>query len=435
MITKNEFVKRRKKIIKKIGRSGIVILPAAPVAARNGDYDYPYRQNSDFYYLTGFEEPEAAAIIAPNRKEGEFILFNRIRHRQEEIWTGMRAGQEGACKLFGADEAYPISELEKKLPELLEGREEVYYTIGLDRDFDKIVLAAMNKIRGKIRGGISSPIVFKDITDTLHEMRLIKSPAEIQLMRKAAEITAAAHTRAMQACKPGINEYHLEAEIIHEFQRNGARYPAYTSIVGSGGNSCILHYNENNKSIDKNSIVLIDAGCEYHYYASDVTRTFPANGRFSKEQKAIYEIVLAAQQAGIQAVRPGASWPAMQTAIVKVITQGLIHLGILKDKLDAAIEKEAYSPFYMHKSGHWLGIDVHDVGRYKIKGKWRVLRPGMVLTVEPGIYISSDMQEVDKRWHNIGVRIEDDILVTAKGHEVLSRQAPKEIEAIEALMR
>jgi Xaa-Pro aminopeptidase len=435
MITKNEFAKRRQHIMKKIGRSGIIILVAAPVAARNGDSHYPYRQNSDFYYLTGFDEPEAVAIIAPNRKEGEFILFNRIRHRQEEIWTGIRAGQEGACRLFGADEAYPISDLEKKLPELLEGREEIYYTIGLDHDFDKLLLSGINKIRGKIRGGIYPPIIFKDITDTLHEMRLIKSPAEIKLMRKAAEISAAAHQRAMQACQPGMNEYQLEAEIIHEFQRNGARYTAYNSIVGSGGNSCILHYNDNNKMIDKNSVVLIDAGCEYQYYASDITRTFPANGRFSPEQKAVYEIVLAAQLAGIQAVRPGASWSAMQTAIVKIITQGLIDLGILKGKLDALIEKEAYFPFYMHKSGHWLGMDVHDVGRYKVNGKWRVLRPGMALTVEPGIYISSDLPNVHKRWHNIGVRIEDDVLVTAKGNEVLSCHAPKEIETIEHLMR
>lgn len=434
MITKNEFAKRRQQVIKKIGCTGIVILPAAPVALRNGDYDYPYRQNSDFYYLTGFEEPDAVAIIAPNRSEGEFILFNRIRKREEEIWTGIRAGQAGARTLFGADEAYPISELETKLPLLLEGREEIYYTMGWHHDFDAILLAAMNKIRGKIRGGIYSPVVFKDITDTIHEMRLIKSPAEIKLMRKAAEISAAAHIRAMQACQPGMNEYQLEAELMYEFQRHGARFPAYTSIVGSASNSCILHYNENNKIIDKNSIVLVDAGCEYHYYAADITRTFPASGRFSPEQKAIYEIVLAAQVAAIKAIRPGVRWSTMQTIIVEILTQGLIDLGILKGNLDRLLEKEAYLPFYMHKSGHWLGMDVHDVGRYKIDGKWRPLRPGMVLTVEPGIYISSDLPGVHKRWHNIGVRIEDDVLVTAKNHEVLSHHAPKEIKEIEALM-
>ncbi|MBV8803059.1 MAG: M24 family metallopeptidase, partial [Gammaproteobacteria bacterium] len=296
------------------------------------------------------------------------------------------------------------------------------------------LLNAINKIRGKIRSGIYSPISFTDITETIHEMRLIKSPAEIKLMRKAADISAGAHIRAMQTCKPGMNEYQLEAEITHEFQRNGARFLAYNSIVGSGGNSCILHYNNNNKIIENNSVVLIDAGCEYEYYASDITRTFPANGRFSPEQKAIYEIVLAAQLAGIKAVRPGASWPAAQTAIIKVITQGLLDLGILKGKLNTLIENEAYFPFYMHKSGHWLGMDVHDVGRYKVNGKWRILRPGMVLTVEPGIYISPDIAGVDKRWHHIGVRIEDDVLVTAKGNEILSHRVPKNVDAIEALM-
>jgi Xaa-Pro aminopeptidase len=435
MITTSEFAKRRKQIMKKIGPTGIAILAAAPVATRNGDCDYPYRQNSDFYYVTGFEEPEAVAIIAPNRKEGQFILFNRIRNRAEEIWTGFRAGQEGAKKEFKADEAYPIHELTKKLPELLEGREEIYYTLGMDAAFDKTLLGAINRVRGKIRSGIYSPIAFKDITDTIHEMRLIKSPAEIQLMRKAADISAGAHIRAMQICKPGMNEYQLEAEMTYEFQRNGARFLAYNSIVGSGGNSCILHYNDNNKVIPGNSVVLIDAGCEYQYYASDITRTFPANGRFSPEQKAIYDIVLAAQLAGIKAVRPGALWPAAQTAIIKVITQGLLDLGILKGKLNTLIENEAYFPFYMHKSGHWLGIDVHDAGRYKINGKWRQLQPGMVLTVEPGIYISPDITGVDKRWHHIGIRIEDDILVTTKGNEILSHRVPKNTDEIEALMR
>lgn len=434
MITKSEFAKRRKQVMKKIGPTGIAIFAAAPVAARNADCDYPYRQNSDFYYLTGFEEPDSVAIIMPNRKEGQFILFNRVRNRAEEIWTGFRAGQEGAKKDFGADEAYPISELTKKLPELLEGRDEIYYTLGLDDIFDKTLLNAINKIRGKIRSGIYSPISFKDITETIHEMRLIKSPAEIKLMRKAADISAGAHIRAIQACKPGMNEYQLEAEITYEFQKNGARFLAYNSIVGSGENSCILHYNNNNKVIEKNSVVLIDAGCEYQYYAADITRTFPANGRFSPEQKAIYEIVLAAQLAGIKAVRPGAPWPSAQTAIIKVITQGLLDVGILKGKLNTLIEKEAYFPFYMHKSGHWLGMDVHDVGRYKVNGKWRLLRPGMVLTVEPGIYISPDISGVDKRWHHIGVRIEDDVLVTAKGNEILSYRVPKHIDDIEALM-
>lgn len=434
MIKMTEYAKRRKQLMQKIGPTGILILPAAPTTRRNGDTDYPYRQQSDFYYLTGFEEPEAVIILAPKRKGGEFILFNRVRDREQEIWNGYRAGQAGARKNFGANEAFPIEELADKLPELLEGRSEVHYAIGLDKDFDETILKALNKIRGKIRGGLQSPISFVDITDTIHEMRLIKSPAEIDVMRKAADISVEAHIRAMQYCKPGVNEYHLEAELQHEFQSQGARFLAYPSIVGSGANSCILHYNDNNQVIKDGSVVLIDAGCEYENYASDLTRTFPANGKFTDEQRAIYEIVLDAQLAGIKAVRPGAPFPAIQNAIVKVITKGLLELGLLKGKLSDLIEKQEYFKFYMHKSGHWLGLDVHDVGRYKTNGKWRTLQPGMVLTVEPGIYISSDIPGVPKKWHNIGVRIEDDVVVTKNGNEVLSGGLPKTVEDIEAIM-
>jgi Xaa-Pro aminopeptidase len=431
----SEYAKRRKQLMQKIGPNSILILASSPTARRNGDYDYPFRQSSDLFYLTGFEEPETVVILAPKRKDGEFIMFNRVRDRAMEIWEGFRAGQEGARKKYGADEAFPISELEKRLPELLEGRDEIHYAIGLDKNFDAVVLNAMNKIRGKIRNGLQSPLAIVDITDTIHEMRLIKSPAEIAIMRKAAEISAAAHVRAMQFCKPGIAEYQLEAELIHEFQSNGARFAAYTSIVGGGGNSCILHYHENNQVIKNGEIVLIDAGCEYHNYASDITRTFPANGKFSPEQRAIYEIVLKAQKAGIKAVRPGALWPSVQEVMVKIITQGLIDVGLLKGKLADLIKKQAYFPFYMHKSGHWLGLDVHDVGRYKVNGKWRKFEPGMALTVEPGIYISSDIPSVPKRWHNIGVRIEDDVIVTKKGCEIISKDVPKEIDEIEALMK
>lgn len=434
MIKMTEYAKRRKELMQKVGKNSIVILTSAPTLKRNSDTDFPFRQNSDFYYLTGFEEPEAVAILAPKRKNGEFILFNRVRDRDMEIWEGYRAGQEGARKLFGANEAYPISELESKLPELLEGCERIHYSLGIDKHFDHVLLNAVNKIRGKIRNGMQSPIEFVDITDTIHEMRLIKSPAEIAIMRKAAEISATAHVRAMQFCKPGLNEYQLEAELTHEFQRNGARFPAYTPIVGSGEYSCILHYNSNNKVIKDGEMVLIDAGGEYQNYASDITRTFPANGKFSPEQRAIYDIVLKAQIAGIKAVKPGVLWPAVQNVMVKIITQGLIDVGLLKGKLDDLIEKHAYFPFYMHKSGHWLGLDVHDVGRYKLEGKWRKFEPGMVLTVEPGIYISSDLKNVPARWHNIGVRIEDDVLVTEKGHDVLSKDVPKSIADIEALM-
>ncbi len=434
MVKMTEYAKRRKQLMQKIGSNGVVILAAAPTARRNGDADYAYRQQSDFYYLTGFDEPEAVAVIAPKRKQGEFILFNRVRDRAHEIWDGIRAGQEGACKTYGADQAFPFADLEKELPGILEGRATIHYALGVDKKFDKVIVRAMSKMRGKIRSGLQAPLGIVDIADTLHEMRLIKSSSEIALMRKAAEISAQAHIRAMQFCKPGMNEYQLEAEIQHEFQRNGARTPAYTSIVGSGANACILHYISNNQPIKNGDLVLVDAGAEYQYYAADITRTFPANGRFSAEQKAIYELVLKSQIAGIKAVRPGVAWPTVQTVIVKILTQGLIDLGILKGRLNELIAKEAYFPFYMHKSGHWLGLDVHDAGRYKVDGKWRKLQPGMVLTVEPGIYISADIPGVHKRWHNIGVRIEDDVLVTAKGSDVLSCDVPKTVTDIEALM-
>lgn len=434
MIKMAEYAKRRKQLMQQIGPNSIAILTAAHSVVRNHDHEYPYRQNSDFYYLTGFEEPDAVIVLAPKRKSGEFILFNRARDRAQEIWDGYRAGQEGAKKIFGADEAYPIAELKQKLPELLEGRDEIHYTLGLDNYYDTIVMGAVNQLRGKIRSGAQSPLVFTDVRALLHEMRLIKSPAEIALMRKAAEISADAHICAMQACQPGMNEYQLEAEITYEFQRNGARFSAYTPIVGSGANSCILHYNSNNQTIKKGDLVLIDAGCEYQYYASDVTRTFPANGKFSAEQKAIYNIVLAAHQAGIKAVKPGTPWPMIDDICVKVITQGLMDVGLLKGRLNDLIEKRAYFAFYMHRSGHYLGLDTHDAGRYKMGEKWRKLQPGMVRTVEPGIYISADLPGVHKRWHNIGIRIEDDVVVTAKGHDVLSHKAPTSVDDIENIM-
>lgn len=435
MIKMTEFAKRRKKLMQQINNKGIVILPSAPIVHRNADMEYAFRQHSDFYYLTGFEEPGAIAVLLPKRKAGEYILFNRIRNRDEEIWTGYRAGQEGACKMFLTDQAFPIDDFSQKLPDLLEGREQVYYTLGVNDGLDKKILQAVNKLRGKIRSGLQSPVIFADVSPLLHEMRLIKSESEIELMRKAAVISAQAHIRAMQYCKPGIYEYELEAEIMHEFQRNGARFAAYNCIVGSGKNSCILHYNDNNKKIENGSMVLIDAGCEYHYYAADITRTFPANGKFSAEQAAVYDIVLAAQQKAILKIKKNALWSAAQDVIVETMTQGLVDLGILKGSVHALIEKQAYLPFYMHKSGHWLGLDVHDVGRYKIDNKWRKLEPGMVLTIEPGIYISADIPNVHKRWHNIGVRIEDDVLVTKGGPEVLSYQAPKKISEIEAMMK
>jgi len=426
--------KRRTTLLKKISPKALVILPSAPIAMRNSDYDYPYRQNSDFYYLTGFEEPEAIAVLAPKRKEGEFILFNRPRHPEKETWDGPRAGQAGAKKIYKADQAFSIEDFAEKLPELLLGRKEIYCLLGVNKEFDEILYAATNKIRGRARSGASFPTTLIDLGDLVHEMRLIKSPDEIKLMREAADISAEAHIRAMQACKPGLNEYELEAELSYEFQRRGARFPAYTSIVGSGANSCILHYNANNQIIKNGSLVLIDAGAEYQYYAADITRTFPANGKFSPEQKAVYKVVLATQEAVIKIIKAGLPWDKMHETAVKVLTQGLVDLGLLRGKTKDLIAKQAYLPFFMHRTGHWLGLDVHDVGQYANSGKWRKLEAGMVLTVEPGIYISANLKNVASRWHNIGVRIEDDILVTSKGSDVLSKNAPKTIAAIEALM-
>ncbi|HLB41952.1 MAG TPA: Xaa-Pro aminopeptidase [Gammaproteobacteria bacterium] len=435
MITMADYAKRRKDLIQQIGPTGMVILPAASEVIRSGDVLYPFRQQSDFYYLTGFDEPEAVMVLLPKRKEGEYILFNRIRDSEHEIWDGPRAGQEGACRDYHVDQAFPIQQLEAMLPELLAGREAVHYPIGRFKFFDDMLLQAINKIRGMIRSGMQLPIALIDITPSIHEMRLFKSAAEIAVMQQAADITTNAHLRAMQLCRPGIFEYQLEAELLYEFYRHGSRYPAYSSIVGAGKNSCVLHYIRNNQKIKKGDLVLIDAGAEYQHYAADITRTFPVNGRFSTEQRAIYEIVLAAQLAAIQVIKPRVAWTAMQEAIIKIITEGLVDLGILKGKVNHLIKKRAYFPFYMHQSGHWLGLDVHDVGRYKIKNKWRLLESGMVLTVEPGIYISSDIPGVHKRWHNIGIRIEDDIVVTTRGCQVLSQRLPRKATDIEAVMQ
>jgi Xaa-Pro aminopeptidase len=429
-----EFAKRRKTLLKHLNPNSIVIIPSANEMIRNGDAHYLFRQNSDFFYLTGFEEPEAIAVLIPNREDGEYILFNRTRDPSREIWDGPRAGQEGAVKDFHAHQSFPISQFKSMLPQLLEGREAIYYPVGSHPRFDKLILRAVNQVRAKIRGGITFPSQFLDISSALHEMRLLKSAHEIKIMQRAVDITAESHIAAMQMCKPGLYEYELEAKISYIFQKNAARSPAYSSIVGAGKNSCILHYVTNNAKIGANDIVLVDAGCEYQNYASDITRTFPANGKFSGEQKAIYELVLAAQLAAINTVKPGASFLAAQSVIVKILTQGLCDLGLLKGNVDNLIENQAYFPFYMHRSGHWLGLDVHDVGAYNLNNQWRPLQPGMVLTIEPGLYISENIPGVDKRWHNIGVRIEDDILVTETGHKVLSANIPKKIVDIESVM-
>lgn len=434
MIKMAEFAKRRKALMQQVGSDALVILPSAKEVIRNGDATYPFRQNSDFYYLTGFTEPEAVLVLAPKRKEGEYILFCRPRNRDREIWDGPRAGLEGAVKAFNVNQAFPIDELEVRLPDILVGRESIHYPLGFDKDFDQRLMEIVKDIRAKVRGGLACPSSFVDISPSLHEMRLFKSPTEVAMMKRAISITGAAHVRAMEICKPGMYEYEIEATLSYVFLCHGARFHAYNAIVGSGKNTCTLHYVNNDKQIVDGDLVLIDAGAEYGHYAADITRTFPANGRFTAEQRAIYELVLAAQLAGIKAIKPGVSFLAAQRAIVAVITEGLIDLGILKGNLDNLIEKQAYAPFYMHRSGHWLGLDVHDAGRYRVNEKWRPLKPGMTLTVEPGIYIAADIPSVHKKWHNIGVRIEDDVLVTKNGCQVLSADIPKTAAEIEAIM-
>ena len=434
MISSNEFARRRKELMAMIGKDAIAIVPAAPERTRSRDTLYPYRQDSDFHYLCGFPEPEAVLVLIPRRAQGQFIVFCRERDRERETWDGYRAGPEGACEQYGADDAFPITDMDEILPGLLEGKSKVYSAIGKDKEFDQRLMEWVNSIRAKARTGAVPPGEFVDLDHLLHENRLFKKPAELKLMRKAAKISAEAHCRAMRASKPGLNEYQLQAEIEHTFAMEGASFPAYTSIVGGGDNACILHYVENNQPLKDGDLVLIDAGCEYQHYAADITRTFPVNGRFSPEQKAIYELVLKAQLAGIEAARAGNHWDAPHQATVEVITAGLVKLGLLKGSVKKLIAAGAYSEFYMHRAGHWLGIDVHDVGDYKIDGEWRLLEPGMVMTIEPGIYIAPDHKKVAKKWRGIGVRIEDDVAITRKGTEVLTSGVPKMVAEIEALM-
>jgi Xaa-Pro aminopeptidase len=433
-ITKTEFARRRKQLMDMMEPNSIAILPAAPERVRSRDTEYHYRQDSDFLYLSGFEEPQAVIALIPGREHGAFVMFVRERNREREIWDGYRAGPEGACEEFGADDAFPIDDIDDILPGLLEGRQRVYYAMGKDGDFDKQVMEWINTIRAKVRSGATPPGEFLDLSHILHDMRLFKSAAEIRVMKEASDISAAAHIRAMKACEPGVMEYQLEAEILHEFHRNGARFPAYNSIVGGGKNGCILHYIENSAAIKNGDLVLIDAGCELDYYAADITRTFPANGQFSNEQKILYNICLDAQLAAIAVAKPGNHWNDPHEATVRVITQGLLDIGLLEGELEELITSEAYKEFYMHRAGHWLGMDVHDVGDYKVGGEWRLLEPGMVMTVEPGIYIAPDNEKVAKKWRGIGIRIEDDVVITKDGNEVLTKNVPKTVKEIEKLM-
>ncbi|MEC8112539.1 MAG: Xaa-Pro aminopeptidase [Pseudomonadota bacterium] len=433
-ISKAEFARRRKNLMGMMDKHTIAIIPGAREVTRSRDTEYPFRQNSDLFYLTGFEEPDAVLVLVPGRRQGQVVLFCRERDPDMELWNGYRLGPEGAVAYLGVDDAFPIDDLDEILPGLIEGTQRIYYSMGHYDVFDQRVMGWVNQIRKLVRTGAAPPADFTDLAFLLHEQRLIKSAAEVRVMRKAGEISAAAHVRAMQECQPGRYEYHLEAAIQHTFAEHGARFPAYNSIVGSGANACVLHYTENASKMRAGDLVLIDAGCEYQGYAADITRTFPVSGQFSTEQRAIYDVVLEAQRAAIAKVRPGNTWNQPHDATVRVITRGLIKLGLLRGKERELIKAEAYRDFYMHRAGHWLGLDVHDVGEYRVDGRWRQLEPGMVLTIEPGIYIAADNTKVPKRWRGIGVRIEDDVVVTEQGCDVLTGDVPKRADEIEALM-
>jgi Xaa-Pro aminopeptidase len=439
MITHKQYAARRRDLMSVMVPNSIAVIPSAPERVRSNDTLYPYKQSANLTYLSGFPEPDAVMLLIPNRPQGEYVLFCRDKDPVREIWDGHRQGPDGARIHFSADDAFPIDDIDDILPGLLEGKSCIYCALGKDAEFDKRLLAWTNEIwkhegSNKNVQNQAETGELKDLDYLLSEMRLIKSPAEIKLMRKAAEISANAHCRAMSFCRPKLSEFHLQAEIEHEFMSAGATGPAYTSIVGSGKNACVLHYIENNHKLKSGDLVLIDAGCEYENYAADITRTFPVNGKFSAAQAAIYDIVLAAQSAAIEQIGPGLPFHLGNQAAIRVITEGLVDLGILKGDVDKLIAEGTYRHFYMHSVSHWLGMDVHDVGDYKIDNQWRDLEPGMVLTVEPGIYITVDNTAVEKKWRGIGIRIEDNVLVTTKGNEILTDSVPRDRSQIEQLM-
>lgn len=436
-INQTEYRQRREQLMEKIG-NGTAIFRSAPHAVMHNDVEYVFRQDSDFFYLTGFNEPEAVAVLAPHHQEHRFVLFVQPKDPEKETWTGYRIGVEAAKEKFGADEAYPINELNEKLPQYLEKADRIYYHLGRDRNFNDTILIHWQRLIATYPKRGTGPIAIEDTNPILHPMRLVKSTAELQMMRQATAISAEAHNRAREFAKPGRYEYEIQAEIEHTFRLQGAMGPAYPSIVASGANSCILHYIENNCQIQEHDLLLIDAGCSYGYYNGDITRTFPVSGKFTSEQKIIYELVLEAQLQAIAKVQPGKPYNEFHDTAVRVLVQGLIDLGLLQGDIEEIIKEEKYKPFYMHKTGHWLGLDVHDAGVYKCgEEAWQVLQPGHILTVEPGIYIGPDIKpvegqpEIPQKWRGIGIRIEDDILVTDNGHEILTAAVPKLVEDIE----
>jgi len=429
----DEWATRRRRVMEQVGSDGLAILAAAPERVRNRDVLYPYRQDSDFHYLTGFDEPRAVMVLAPGREEGEYVLFCRDRDPARETWDGRRAGPEGAMRDYGADCAYSIDSLDELMPQLMADRARIFHTLGRAQWLDRSVVRWMNGLRERERAGVRAPEQVIALDPALHEMRLRKSAGELERMRRAMETSTRAHIRAMQRCRPGMTEYQVAAELHYVFGADGME-PAYGSIVGGGANGCILHYVENADTLRDGELLLIDAGAEYRGYCADITRTFPVNGRFSAAQRAVYEVVLAAQRAAIEQVRPGNHYMRPHEAAVATLTRGLVDLGILQGDADELVQDHAYRPYYMHGTGHWLGMDVHDVGAYKVNGAWRALEPGMVVTIEPGLYLPAGLEGVDARYADIGIRIEDDVLVTDAGCEVMTQDTPKTVADIETVM-
>ncbi|MGK7936316.1 MAG: Xaa-Pro aminopeptidase [Xenococcaceae cyanobacterium] len=436
-IDKREYQQRREKLMTKVG-NGTAIFRSAPMAVMHNDVEYVYRQDSDFYYLTGFNEPEAVAVFAPHHEEHRYVLFVQPKDPKKETWTGYRCGVDAAKEIYGADEAYAIEELDEKLPQYLMNADRIYYHLGRDRHFNDTIVSHWQRLMAGYQKRGTVPLAIEDTRPITFPMRLLKSTAEIAMMRKATEISALAHNRAFEFAQPGVYEYQVQAEIEHTFRQEGGMGPAYPSIVASGANACVLHYIENDHAMEDNELLLIDAGCSYGYYNGDITRTFPVGGKFTSEQKILYELVLEAQLKAIAEVQPGKPYNEFHDMAVCVLVQGLIDLGLLKGDLEEIIKEEKYKPFYMHRTGHWLGLDVHDVGVYKHNEEtWQILQPGHILTVEPGIYISPHIQpaegqpEIPDCWKGIGIRIEDDVLVTEDGHDILTADVPKSVEEME----
>ncbi len=433
-MSQSEFKKRRKQLMQYIGMGNIALISSAGVRVRNRDVDYPFRQDSDFYYLTGFNEPDALAVFIPGRSQGEYILFCREFDEKKALWEGAHAGLEGAIKHYAADDSFPIDDIDDIVSGMLENKTKVFYPMGRDTDLDHSLQEWIRHIRSQSRSGVMAPAELASIEPIVHEMRLFKSAPELKLMRYAAQVSAQAHVKAMQLCVAGKYEYQVEADIVHHFMQSGLRNVAYPSIVAGGKNACTLHYTENCDKLKNGDLLLIDAGAECDHYAADITRTFPVSGKFSEPQALLYQLVLDAQFAAIEQIKPNVPWNAAHDASVEVLTKGLVKLGLLKGSVTKLIKNEKYKQFYMHRIGHWLGMDVHDVGDYKIHQEWRLLQAGMVLTVEPGLYIAEDCKSVDKKWRGIGIRIEDDVLVTKNGYEILTHGVPKTITEIETLM-